>query len=106
MKINFRNSTFLYSFPMYFSKNPASNPLLYGVFLLNQNINQIKYELGLRRGDTRATLPNLLDILDGIPSPVRLPAKTESASSDLSQLPYSGPITPPIEISSSKSQER
>lgn len=43
---------------------PPPNVLLYGVYLLNQNISQIKYQLGLSRGDLRATLANLWDIMN------------------------------------------
>lgn len=42
---------------------PPPNVLLYGVFLLNQNISQLKQTIGIRRGDLRATLANLLDLM-------------------------------------------
>lgn len=54
-------------FPLYCRSGAVSNALLYAVFLLNQNISQLKYYLGLSRGDPRATLANLHDILT-IPS--------------------------------------
>lgn len=50
-------------FPLYCRSGAVSNALLYAVFLLNQNISQLKYYLCLSRGDPRATLANLLDIL-------------------------------------------
>jgi UV radiation resistance-associated gene protein len=43
---------------------PPPNVLLYGVYLLNQNISQYKYIMGLSRGDLRATLANLWDIMN------------------------------------------
>lgn len=54
-------------FPLYCRSGPPTNALLYAVFLLNQNISQLKYYLCLSRGDPRATLTNLHDILN-IPS--------------------------------------
>uniref|UniRef100_A0A182SAL1 Uncharacterized protein n=1 Tax=Anopheles maculatus TaxID=74869 RepID=A0A182SAL1_9DIPT len=48
---------------MHCRSGPAPNALLYGVYLLNQNISQLKHQLSLSRGDPRATLVNLLDIL-------------------------------------------
>ncbi|XP_055637526.1 UV radiation resistance-associated gene protein [Toxorhynchites rutilus septentrionalis] len=54
-------------FPLYCRSGPPTNALLYAVFLLNQNISQIKYYLCLSRGDPRATLSNLHDILN-VPS--------------------------------------
>ncbi|XP_050077036.1 UV radiation resistance-associated gene protein [Anopheles maculipalpis] len=50
-------------FPLHCRSGPAPNALLYGVYLLNQNISQLKHQLSLSRGDPRATLINLLDIL-------------------------------------------
>ncbi|XP_035916177.1 UV radiation resistance-associated gene protein isoform X2 [Anopheles stephensi] len=50
-------------FPLHCRSGPAPNALLYGVYLLNQNISQLKHQLSLSRGDPRATLVNLLDIL-------------------------------------------
>lgn len=43
---------------------PPPNVLLYGVYLLNQNISQLKHVFGLNRGDLRATLANLWDIMN------------------------------------------
>lgn len=54
-------------FPLYCRSGPPTNALLYAVFLLNQNISQLKYYLCLSRGDPRATLVNLHDILN-VPS--------------------------------------
>lgn len=54
-------------FPLYCRSGPPTNALLYAVFLLNQNISQLKYYLCLNRGDPRATLANLHDILN-VPS--------------------------------------
>ncbi|XP_053694988.1 UV radiation resistance-associated gene protein [Sabethes cyaneus] len=51
-------------FPLYCRSGPPTNALLYAVFLLNQNISQLKYHLCLSRGDPRATLANLHDILN------------------------------------------
>ncbi|XP_058819244.1 UV radiation resistance-associated gene protein [Topomyia yanbarensis] len=51
-------------FPLYCRSGPPTNALLYAVFLLNQNISQLKYYLCLSRGDPRATLTNLTDILN------------------------------------------
>ncbi|XP_058120292.1 UV radiation resistance-associated gene protein [Anopheles ziemanni] len=50
-------------FPLHCRSGPAPNALLYGVYLLNQNISQLKHQLSLSRGDPRATLVNLQDIL-------------------------------------------
>lgn len=54
-------------FPLYCRSGPPTNALLYAVFLLNQNISQLKYYLCLSRGDPRATLANLHDIMN-VPS--------------------------------------
>lgn len=51
-------------FPLYCRSGPPTNALLYAVFLLNQNISQLKYYLCLSRGDPRATLANLHDIMN------------------------------------------
>uniref|UniRef100_A0A182QTS9 UV radiation resistance-associated gene protein n=1 Tax=Anopheles farauti TaxID=69004 RepID=A0A182QTS9_9DIPT len=50
-------------FPLHCRSGPAPNSLLYGVYLLNQNISQLKHQLSMSRGDPRATLINLQDIL-------------------------------------------
>uniref|UniRef100_A0A182LVL7 UV radiation resistance-associated gene protein n=1 Tax=Anopheles culicifacies TaxID=139723 RepID=A0A182LVL7_9DIPT len=50
-------------FPLHCRSGPAPNALLYGVYLLNQNISQLKHQLSLSRGDPRATLVNLQNIL-------------------------------------------
>lgn len=54
-------------FPLYCRSGPPTNALLYAVFLLNQNISQLKYALCLSRGDPRATLANLHEIMN-VPS--------------------------------------
>ncbi|EAA12915.4 AGAP007772-PA, partial [Anopheles gambiae str. PEST] len=60
-------------FPLHCRSGPAPNALLYGVYLLNQNISQLKHQLSLSRGDPRATLVNLQDILTipGIGGPLQ-----------------------------------
>jgi hypothetical protein len=40
------------------------------VFLLNQNISQLKYLMRLSRGDLRATLQNLFDLINA-PAPAQ-----------------------------------
>uniref|UniRef100_A0A182NTE7 UV radiation resistance-associated gene protein n=1 Tax=Anopheles dirus TaxID=7168 RepID=A0A182NTE7_9DIPT len=50
-------------FPLHCRSGPAPNALLYGVYLLNQNISQLKHQLAMSRGDPRATLVNLQNIL-------------------------------------------
>ncbi|XP_058058356.1 UV radiation resistance-associated gene protein [Anopheles bellator] len=50
-------------FPLHCRSGPAPNSVLYGVYLLNQNISQFKFQLGMSRGDPRATLVNLHSIL-------------------------------------------
>lgn len=50
-------------FPLFCRVVPPPNVLLYGVYLLNQNISQLKHILGIRKGDLRATLANLLDLM-------------------------------------------
>lgn len=52
-----------FRFPLFCRAMPPPNVLLYGVYLLNQNISQLKNLLGLRKGDLRATLANLLDLM-------------------------------------------
>ncbi|XP_058446596.1 UV radiation resistance-associated gene protein [Malaya genurostris] len=54
-------------FPLYCRSGPPTNALMYAVYLLNQNISQLKYCLYLSRDDPRATLNNLNDILN-VPS--------------------------------------
>ncbi|XP_053674931.1 UV radiation resistance-associated gene protein [Anopheles nili] len=50
-------------FPLHCRSGPAPNAVLYGVYLLNQNISQLKHQLSMSRGDPRATLVNLHGIL-------------------------------------------
>lgn len=51
-------------FPLFCRVIPPPNVLLYGVFLLNQNISQLKHALWMNRGDLRATLANLWDLMN------------------------------------------
>lgn len=55
------------TFPLFTKETPPSLELLYGVYLLNQDIAQMKYSLGLSKGDLRATLSNLLSLILGPP---------------------------------------
>jgi UV radiation resistance-associated gene protein len=49
-------------FPLYFrSKEDVYSK--YGVYLLNKNIAQLRWYCGLSTQDLRATLPNLLNLL-------------------------------------------
>lgn len=57
----------MYRFPLFCRNIPPPETLSYAVFLLNQNISQFKYMLGLTKEDLRATLPNLLQLLNGTP---------------------------------------
>lgn len=52
-------------FPLFCRKMPPSDALLYALYLLNQDILQIKFMLNVNitRDDIRATLENVLDIL-------------------------------------------
>ncbi|CRK89746.1 CLUMA_CG003427, isoform A [Clunio marinus] len=52
------------TFPLFCRATPPPNVLLYAVYLLNQNISQLKHVIGLHRGDLRATLANTLDLLN------------------------------------------
>jgi len=52
------------TFPLFCRVTPPPNVLLYGVFLLNQNISQLKHVMGMNRGDLRATLANLQDLMN------------------------------------------
>lgn len=107
------------SFPLFCRSNPPPQNLLYGVYLLNQNILQIKYMLGLKITEPRATLPNLLDILDGVPldttstSLYHNPAPSVSGSSSvdlnssISNILGTGDFkSSPIEINGSRSKNR
>jgi hypothetical protein len=53
-------------FPLFCRASPVSNAVLYGVYLLNQNISQLKFMLDMSKGDLRATLANLWDLMNGI----------------------------------------
>ncbi|XP_063699926.1 UV radiation resistance-associated gene protein [Culicoides brevitarsis] len=107
-------------FPLFCRSNPPPQNLLYGVFLLNQNILQIKHYLGMKITDTRATLPNLLNILDGVPvdttvfSLYQNPAAPASSVSGSSSVDLNSSISnilgdlksSPIEINGTKSKNR
>lgn len=54
-------------FPLYSKDYPPQDDLKYAVFLLNQNIAQLKFLLGLSRTDLRQTLFNLYQLLHGPP---------------------------------------
>ncbi|KAG4070882.1 hypothetical protein HA402_011108 [Bradysia odoriphaga] len=54
-------------FPLYCRNSFWSEPLQYAIYLLNQNIAQMKFHLSLHKIDLRTTLSNLLDLLDGPP---------------------------------------
>lgn len=54
-----------FRFPLFCRTSPPPNQLLYAVFLLNQNISQLQFVLGMNRGNLRATLPNLYELLNG-----------------------------------------
>lgn len=60
------NSPSIFSFPLFCRSSPVSNAVLYGVYLLNQNISQLKFMLDMSKGDLRATLANLWDLMNGI----------------------------------------
>lgn len=62
---NSKSFFFSFRFPLFCRSIPPAESLLYAVFLLNQNILQIKFLLNVQsREDIRATLPNVLDILN------------------------------------------
>lgn len=52
-------------FPLYCRSSPLPEPMRYAVFLLNQNIGQLKLMNGLNKTDPRETLLNLLQLLNG-----------------------------------------
>ncbi|KAJ6597373.1 UV radiation resistance-associated gene protein [Pseudolycoriella hygida] len=57
-------------FPLYCRNSFLSEPLQYAIYLLNQNIAQMKFHLRLHKIDLRTTLSNLLDLLNGPPPSV------------------------------------
>lgn len=63
-------------FPLFAKEIPPSMELFYGVYLLNQDIAQLKYSLGLSKGDLRATLPNLMHLILGPPIDLSLKNST------------------------------
>lgn len=67
-------------FPLFTKECPPSTELLYGVYLLNQNIAQLKHILGLNKGDLRSTLSNLLHLLTGPSNELSLRNITENTS--------------------------
>lgn len=54
-----------YRFPLYTRSSPPPKQFLYAVFLLNQNITQLNFQINGIKCDLRATLPNLLQLLNG-----------------------------------------
>lgn len=56
-----------FRFPLYCRNSFWSEPLQYAIYLLNQNIAQMKFHLSLHKIDLRTTLSNLLDLLNGPP---------------------------------------
>ncbi|GAB0099342.1 UV radiation resistance-associated gene protein [Sergentomyia squamirostris] len=49
-------------FPLYCRIMPPPDVTQYGVFLLNQNIAQLQFQLGITKRDLRATLANLMQL--------------------------------------------
>lgn len=74
-------------FPLYCRSIPPPESFLYAVFLLNQNIAQLKFMLGLngQRDDVRATLPNLMAILNSVEPSTASLRKTESTKASASE---------------------
>lgn len=75
-------SVSLIRFPLFCRSLPPPDSFLYAVFLLNQNIAQIKFMLGLHgpRDDIRATLPNLMSIINMAQTPAGTTHVTEDGS--------------------------
>lgn len=73
-------SLFIHRFPLFCRSIPPTDSLLYAVFLLNQNISQIKFMLNVHshREDIRATLPNLFAILNAAETSTHNVAKAPS----------------------------
>lgn len=46
--------------------SPPGNDVMYGIYLVNQNIAQLKYISCIRWSDARATLSNLWDLINKI----------------------------------------
>lgn len=83
---------------------PPPDSLLYAVFLLNQNIAQIKFSLNLRsaREDIRETLPNLRKILNVAEISAKNISKTaigNKISLDVNNIPRTSVSESSIDIS-------
>lgn len=83
---------FLFRFPLFCRHIPPPDSFLYAVFLLNQNIGQIKFMLGLhgQRDDIRATLPNLMSLLNAIEIPSTYLTSTNDAAQSVASITASG----------------
>ncbi|KAG5681078.1 hypothetical protein PVAND_010544 [Polypedilum vanderplanki] len=84
-------------FPLFCRMTPPPNVLLYGVYLLNQNISQLKFMLNIPRGDLRATLANLWDLMNGINAEMRHFVEdvkpTENSASSMDSVPINVPLS-------------
>lgn len=67
-------------FPLYSRTNPPPNVILYAVYLLNQNIAQLNFQVYNIKCDIRATLANLLTLLNGPPTPSILTPSVENGT--------------------------
>lgn len=98
-KRNERNLFISSSFPLFCRVTPPPNVLLYGVYLLNQNISQLKFMLNMHRGDLRATLANLWDLMNGINAEmysrrfVEDVKPTENSASSMDSVPINVPLS-------------
>lgn len=95
-------------FPLFCRNMPPSDALLYGTYLLNQNILQLKFMLGMdiAREDFRSTLKNLLDILSIDRMATTSNAVTDSVSNtimveDINELPIAAISNTSIDITDS-----
>uniref|UniRef100_A0A8C7XB68 UV radiation resistance associated gene n=1 Tax=Oryzias sinensis TaxID=183150 RepID=A0A8C7XB68_9TELE len=77
----------------------------YGVYLLNKNIAQLRYQHGLTTPDLQQTLPNLKNFLEHglmvrcdrhhISTSIPVPTKSQLGVSAVSDISYSGHTSPP-----------
>uniref|UniRef100_A0A3P9KYB0 UV radiation resistance associated gene n=1 Tax=Oryzias latipes TaxID=8090 RepID=A0A3P9KYB0_ORYLA len=77
----------------------------YGVYLLNKNIAQLRYQHGLTTPDLQQTLPNLKNFLEHglmvrcdrhhISTSIPVPTKSQLGVSAVSEISYSGHTSPP-----------
>lgn len=81
-----------FRFPLFCRHIPPPESFLYAVFLLNQNIGQIKFMLGLhgQRDDIRATLPNLMSLLNAAEIPSTYLTSTNDATQSVASITASG----------------